>query len=148
MIGQAGVPHVADGFAGDVAGVAGVILLGDRVLDIADHRQGGLCGERVDQRGFGLRDDEQVGLVDRAPADDARAVKADAILEGLFGQGIGGDGKMLPDARKIHEPEVNGRDLALSDSCQNLFRCHALTRSFPETSSRDNAWPGRANDRH
>ena len=75
VIGQPGVPHVADGLAGDVARVAGVVLLGDRVLDVADHRQGRLRRERVDQRRLGLRDDQQVGLVDRPPADDARAVE-------------------------------------------------------------------------
>ena len=75
LIGQPRVPHVADGLAGDVARVAGVILVGDRILDVADHRQGRLRRERIDQRRLGLGDDQQIGLVDRAPAHDARAVE-------------------------------------------------------------------------
>ena len=75
LIGQPGVPHVADGLAGDVARVAGVVLMRDRILDVADHRQGRLRRERIDQRRLRLRDDQQIGLVDRAPADDARAVE-------------------------------------------------------------------------
>ena len=123
-IGQAGALHVADGFAGDVAGVSGVILLCDRVLDIADHRQGRPGRERVDQGGLGLGDHEQIGFIDGPPADDARPVEADAFLEGLLGQGIGGDREVLPDAREIHEPEVDRRDLALANLRQDLFRCH------------------------
>ena len=42
LVGQARAAHVADGLAGDVARVARVILVGDRVLDVADHRQGRL----------------------------------------------------------------------------------------------------------
>ena len=123
-VGQAGAPHVADGLAGDVPGVAGVVLLGDRVLDVADHRQGRLRRERVDQRRLGLGDDQQVGLVDRPPADDARAVEADPLLERLLGQGVGRDREVLPDAGEVHETEVDRRDLALPDLRQDLFGCH------------------------
>ena len=65
-IGEPGIPHVAGGLAGDVPRVAGVVLVRDRILDVADHRQGRLRRERVDQRRLGLGDDQQVGLVDRA----------------------------------------------------------------------------------
>ena len=39
QIGHTGVPHVADGLAGDVARVAGVVLVCNRIVDVADHRQ-------------------------------------------------------------------------------------------------------------
>ena len=99
MIGQPRVPHVADGLAGDVAGVARVVLVGDRILDVADHRQSGLRREGIDKRRLGLGHDQQIGLVDRAPADDARAVEVPAFLERLFGEGVGRNREMLPDAR-------------------------------------------------
>ncbi len=51
-IGHARASHIADGLARDVARVARVVLLRDGVLDIADHRQGRLRGERIDQRGL------------------------------------------------------------------------------------------------
>ncbi len=35
--------------------------------------------------------------------------------------GIGGDREMLPDAGKIHEPQVDRRDLALPDLGQDFF---------------------------
>ena len=127
LIGHARVPHVAGGLAGDVPRVAGVVLVGDRIVDVADHRQGRLRRERVDQGRLGLGDDQQVGLVDRAPAHDARAVEADAFLERLLGEGIGRDREMLPDAGKIHEPQVDRRDLALPDLCQDFFGSHATS---------------------
>ena len=98
LIGQSGVPHVAGGLAGDVARVAGIVLVSDRVVDVADHRQRRLRRERVDQRRLGLGDDQQVGLVDRPPAHDTRAVKPDAFLERLLGQSVGRNRKVLPDA--------------------------------------------------
>ena len=136
LIGHARVPHVAGGLAGDIARVAGVVLMGDRILDVADHRQGRLRRERVDQRRLGLGDDQQVGLVDRAPADDARAVKADAFLERLLGECVGRDREMLPDAGKIHEPQVDRRDLALPDLCQDFFGSHASLSPFDLSSWR------------
>ena len=47
----------------------------DRIVDVADHRQRRLRRERIDQGRLGLGDDQQVRLVDRPPAHDARAVK-------------------------------------------------------------------------
>jgi hypothetical protein len=122
LVGDAGRAHVRDGLACDIPRVAGVILLSDRVLDVADHRQRRPLRERVDQGRLGLGDDEQVGLVDRPPADDARSVEPDSLLERLLGEGLGRYSEMLPDAREVHEPEVDRRDLALSDLRQNLFR--------------------------
>ena len=124
-IGQPGAPHVADGLAGDVAGVSRVVLVGDRVVDVADHRQRRLRRERVDQRRLGLGHDQQVGLVDGPPADDARAVEGDALLEGLLGEGVGRDREVLPDAGKVHEPEVHRGDFSLPDLGQDFFGSHA-----------------------
>ena len=102
--------------------------MGDRILDVADHRQSRLRRERVDQRRLRLGDDQQVGLVDRAPAHDARAVKLNAFLERLLGEGVRRDRKVLPDAGEIHEPQVDRRDLALPDLRQDFFGSHANPR--------------------
>ncbi len=66
LIGQPGIPHIAGGLARDVPRVAGIVLVSDRILNVADHGQRRLRGERVDQRRLGLGDNQQVGLVDRA----------------------------------------------------------------------------------
>ncbi len=66
-------------------------------------------------------DDPARGLVDRPPPI---TLEADALLEGLFRQGIGRDGEMLPDAGKVHEPQVDRGDLALSDLGQDFFGSH------------------------
>ena len=87
--GQTRAPHVADGLARDVPGVARIILVGDRILDIADHRQRGLGHERVNKGRLGLRNDQQIGLVDGTPADNAGAIERDAFLERLLGQRVG-----------------------------------------------------------
>ena len=54
----------------DVARIARVVLARQRVLDVAEHHQGGVLHERIDKGGFRLRDDEHVGFVDRLPAAD------------------------------------------------------------------------------
>ena len=55
--------------------------------------------------------------------------KCRAFFERLFGECVGRDREMLPDAREIHEPKVNRRDLALPDLRQDLFRSHANSPS-------------------
>ena len=58
-VGQSGRLHVGLGLAGNVARIFGIVLAGDRVLDVAGHGQRGLH-ERVDDGRFRLRDDEHV----------------------------------------------------------------------------------------
>ena len=55
-VGDAGGLHVVDRLAGDVARIAGVVLLGERILDVADHRQRRVFAERIDEGGFGQRE--------------------------------------------------------------------------------------------
>src|SRR5205823_6558128 len=65
-----------------------------------------------------------VGLVDGLPAADAGAVEAQAFLEGVFAQLLGGDGEVLPQAGEVHEAQIDGLDLLLADQGQNLFGGH------------------------
>ena len=83
-VGDAGVLHVVDGLAGDVPRIARVVFLGQRILDVADHRQGRVLAERVEERGVRHGHDEHVGLVDRLPAANAGAVETEAFLEDRF----------------------------------------------------------------
>ena len=70
--------------------------------------------------------------------------KRDSLLERLLGQGIGGNREMLPDAGKIHEPQVNRGDLALPDLRQDFFgsqrnvsSCRLAATRGPEPCLRD-----------
>ena len=83
-VGDAGRLHVVDGLAGHVARIARVVLLGERVLNVADHRQGAVLAERIEEGGLGDRHDEHVGFVDGLPAANAGAVEAEAFLEDVF----------------------------------------------------------------
>ena len=99
--------------------------MGDRIVDIADHRQRRLGHERVNECGLGLGNDQQIGLVDRTPAHHAGAVERDAFLERILGQGVGRYREMLPDPGKIHEPQIDRGDLSLPDLSQYFFGSHA-----------------------
>ena len=50
---------------------------------------------------------------------------ADPFLERLLGERVGRNREMLPDAGKIHEPQVDRRHLALPDLRQDFFGSHA-----------------------
>ena len=76
--------------------------------------------ERVDEERVRLRDEQHVGLVDRLPAADARAVEADAVLEDVLVEHLGRDGEVLPQAGEVHEAEVDGLDLALAEEGQDF----------------------------
>ena len=125
--------HVVDGLARDVARVAAVVFLGERVLDVADQSVSVVSlEERVDERGLGLRHDEHVGLVDRLPAADAGAVEAEAVLEGRFFEHGGRDGEMLPQAGEVHEAQVDGLDFLFTDERKDFFRGHCVNFSLGE----------------
>ena len=110
-VGDAGALEIGRGLAGDVARIAAVVLAGDRVLDVADHRQGLDRAERVEDGGFGLRDDEHVALVDPLPAADAGAVEAQAVLEDVLVELVDGNGEVLPEAGEVHEAEIDRLDV-------------------------------------
>ena len=125
LLGEPGAAHVAHGLARDVPGVSGIILVRDRIVDVADHRQRGLGHERVNERCLGLGKNQQIGFVDGAPAHHARTVECNSFLECILGQGVGWYREMLPDPWKIHEPQIDRGDLSLPDLGQYFFGSHA-----------------------
>ncbi len=84
----------------------------------------GELGERIDERRLGLRHEQHVALVDRLPAADARAVEAEAVLEDILVQLVDGNGEVLPQARKVHEPQVDRLDVLFAAQGQNFLRRH------------------------
>ena len=85
----------------------------------------GIVGERIDERRLGLRHDEHVALVDRLPAADAGAVEAEAVLEHVLVELVDGDREVLPEAGKVHEPQVDRLDVPLATHRQDRLRSHS-----------------------
>ena len=133
-VGDAGRFHVVDRLAGHVARIARVVFLGERVLDVADHRQRDVLAKRIEEGGLRLRQHEHVGFVDGLPAANGGAVEAEPLLEGALGQGLGRDAEVLPQAGKVHEAQIDGLDFLFADQGENFFRRHdrfLLGRSSP-----------------
>ena len=57
---------------------------GDRIDDVGDDADRRLREERIEACGVGVGNGQHVGLVDRLPAANRRAVESDAVLEGAL----------------------------------------------------------------
>jgi hypothetical protein len=123
-VADAGGLEVCLGLFGDVARVAAVTFLGDRIKDVADQGKGRNGDEGVYLGSGGVGDDDHVGSVDRLPATDGRTVKAEAFLEYVLAEFADRCGKMLPDSNKIHEFEINHQCAVFLGKFYYLFRGH------------------------
>src|SRR5207249_10730903 len=85
-VGDASGPEIFFAALGDAAGVAVVGFLGAGLGDGSGEREGGFGHERIDEGALGVGHGEYVGGLDGFPAADARAVEAQAVAEGVFGQ--------------------------------------------------------------
>ena len=128
---QARLLQVGLGLAGDIARVAGIVLAGDRIADIADHHEGLRLQEGIDEGRVGHGLDEHVALVDRLPAPDARAVEAEALLEGVLVDLVGRHGKMLPLPGEVHEAQVDHFDFFFLNEGDDVARSLAYTHRIP-----------------
>ena len=111
------------GLARDVARVARVVLLGERIDDVADEAQGGKRRERIHHRGGRIRHHEHVRGVDRLPAADRRAVEAESFLEHFLGQLTGRNREVLPESQQVEELQVRGLDLVVLRELEHVLRC-------------------------
>ena len=81
----------------------------------------GSVGERIENRRLGLRHHEHVALVDRLPAANAGAVEAQAVFEHVLCQLVDRNREVLPDAGKIHEPQVDRLDVPFRGTAPRLL---------------------------
>ncbi len=70
--------------------------------------------------GVRVREQEHVRLLDLLEAPDRGAVEAVALGEAVLGQGVGGNGEVLHEPRKIAEAEVDDLDALALDEGQDL----------------------------
>ena len=114
-VGDARALQISFRFFRHAARIAIVRLARDRLDDRADETERRLGVENVDPRGRRVGDDEHVGGIDRFPAANARAVKAEAFGENIlvvFGER---GGEMLPGTGQIGELEIHEFDLVVFD---------------------------------
>ena len=78
---NAGRAQVHFGLAGNVARVAIVALLGDRVNNVAHHHQRGHLREGVEHVRIRVRHEQHIALVNGRPAANGRAVHTKALFE-------------------------------------------------------------------
>ncbi len=90
----------------DVAGVAGVELAGDRVLDERVHDQRRVLAEGVHYRGVRVRNEDHVGFLDLLEAADRGPIEAVTLLERLLRELLEGHREVLHEARQVREPDV------------------------------------------
>ncbi len=105
---------------GDVAGVAGVRLTGDRVVHEAVDVQRLVLAERIDHRRVGIGDQEHVGLLDLLEPTDRRTVEPVALLEVVLGQLVGRDREVLHQARQVAEAKVDELDAVVLRQLEDL----------------------------
>ncbi len=109
------------GLERDEAGIAGVGLQRNRVVDVAGERERGHREHRIHEGRRHVREQQHVALVDGLEAADGRAVEAQAFPDHRFVEGGSGNRKVLPGPRQIAELHVHNLNVLLLDQVQHLL---------------------------
>ena len=75
----------------------------------------------------GIGDQQHVGFVNRLPAANRAAVKAEAVLEGVFFQFADRVADVLPEAGKIGEAKIENFCVVFCGEFKNCFRVHSFS---------------------
>ncbi|RMN84403.1 hypothetical protein ALQ56_05747 [Pseudomonas syringae pv. papulans] len=109
------------GTVGNGARVAVVALHGRRFDDVAHQNQGWLFGERVEQGGFVIRQENHVGRFDAFPASDGGTVEHFADFEEIVFQCIARrHGDVLLLALGVCEAQINPFNVMIFDELNRL----------------------------
>ena len=105
---------------------------GTTTSQVSDQR--GLREEGIDHGRVAIGHQRHVGVVDRLPAGDRRAVEHQAVGQGVFVDLRQVEGDVLPLAARVGEPPVDEFDFFGLDQSQDGFVQLAMFRSFPFSS--------------
>ena len=112
---DAGGLEVCLGLRGDLAGITGVRLVGERV----DNREGDVerlvLAERVDEGGLDIRNELHIGFVDGLETFDGGAIEGHALIERVLEEFAGRNREVLLNANQIGEAHGNIFDAFLID---------------------------------
>src|SRR5215831_18193056 len=109
-----------------------ITLPGDRIDDVGHQAEGLFVHEGIDPVTIWIRHQQHVGFVDRRPAAQARAVKAEALFERLFRKLVDRKRQVMPGANQIGETNVNVGRSFISRKLQHIFHTHRYSSSFQE----------------
>ena len=119
--------HVGLGLLGGGARIAVVGLAGDRLEDVAQDHHRRLREERIHVDRVGVGHEDHVGLVDRLPAGDRRAVEHHAVGEHVLVDLDNVHRHMLQLALGIGEAKVDELHVVVLDLLHDVFGCgHVL----------------------
>ncbi len=114
-------------FLGDPAGIALIVLPGDRVDDVAVHHQRGGFAEGVQERGVRIGNQEHVRFIDRRPAADGRTVDAEAIFEGFLFQLRDRIADVMGKPRDVCEAQIYLFGFMFFREIEHFFRRHGFS---------------------
>ena len=120
-VADAGGAEVGHRLPGDVARVARVRLLRQRVVDEEVDVQRLRLAEGVDVGGGRVGEQRHVRLVDLLEARDRRAVEVEPLLEDLAAEGAGWDGEVLHHAGQVAEANIDRLNALLLDVGQEII---------------------------
>ncbi len=89
-------------------------------MDGAEEAQSGVLVEGVDTRGAGVWLDDHVRGLNASPTTDRTSIKAEAFVEDIFVEVVGGDGEVLPGAEEVDELDVDEADLFVFDQGEDV----------------------------
>ena len=129
-VGDAAGGEVGLGLLRDVAGVAGVGLAGERVVDEEVQREGLLRAERVDEGGGDVRQQEHVGLVDGLEPADRGAVEGEAVGEHAVVERLDRQVEVLHHAGQVTETYVDELHVLVGEVSQEFLGIGEHTSSW------------------
>ena len=104
----------------------------DWIDDVGNQAQSLFVHEWIDPVTVWIRHQQHVGFVDRRPAAQTRTVKAEALLERLFGKLVDRKCQVMPGSNQIGETNIDIGRLFIGRKLQHIFDTHKYS-SFSVT---------------
>src|SRR5207253_5489432 len=120
----------------NAAWVKPVAFSGDRINDIGNQAQSLFVHEGIDPVAVRIRHQQHVRFVDRRPAAQTGTVKAEPVLERLFGKLVDRERQVMPGPDQISETNIDVGRLFIGRKLQHIIDTHkyssfSVTRKLP-----------------